>query len=113
MHCVTTRAGRRSCPMEIVRTVAVAMQHVLGPEVEDLGRTSQVIQRRCKFSAVSLLRMLVLTLLKKPDAKPDDSRTTAAPRGVEVSQAAIEKRFSPPLIVFLRGALERALQQVL
>ncbi len=52
--------------MEIVCEVAAAMQRVLGPEVEELGRTSRQIQRQRKFSAVCLLRMLVLTLLKKP-----------------------------------------------
>jgi hypothetical protein len=52
--------------MAIVREVAAAMQRVLGPEVEELGRTSRLIHLQRKSSAVSLLRMLVLTLLKKP-----------------------------------------------
>ena len=50
--------------MEIVGKVAATIQNVLGPEAEELGRATGVIQRRRKFSAVSLLRMLVLTLLK-------------------------------------------------
>src|SRR5271165_6580780 len=67
-----SRAGRRSFPMEIVGKVAATIQNVLGPEAEELGRATGVIQRRRKFTAVSLLRMLVLTLLRKPDAKATD-----------------------------------------
>ena len=59
--------------MEIVGKVAATIQNVLGPEAEELGRTG-VIQRRRKFTAVSLLRMLVLTLLRKPDAKATQRR---------------------------------------
>src|SRR5208337_25566 len=59
-----SRAGRRSFPMEIVGKVAATIQNVLGPEAEELGRATGVIQRRRKFTAVSLLRMLVLTLLR-------------------------------------------------
>ena len=58
--------------MEIVGKVAATIQNVLGPEAEELGRATGVIQRRRKFTAVSLLRMLVLTLLRKPDAKATD-----------------------------------------
>ena len=52
--------------MEIVDKVAATIQNVLGSEAEELGRATGVIQRRRKFTAVSLLRMLVLTLLRKP-----------------------------------------------
>ncbi len=44
--------------MEIVGKVAATIQNVLGPEAEELGRATGVIQRRRKFTAVSLLRML-------------------------------------------------------
>ena len=43
--------------MEIVDKAAAAMQQVLGPETEELGRTTGVIQRRRKFpSARQLVR---------------------------------------------------------
>ena len=44
--------------MEIVGKVAATIQYVLGPETEELGRATGIIQRRRKFTAVSLLRML-------------------------------------------------------
>src|SRR5208337_4491881 len=39
-----SRAGRRSFPMEIVGKVAATIQNVLGPEAEELGRATGVIQ---------------------------------------------------------------------
>ena len=93
--------------MEIVGKVAAAMQHVLGPEIEDLGQTTGVIQRRRKFTAITLLRVLVLTLLRKPAAKATDFQTTSAQLGLHVTATAVEHRFTPQLVVFLRAALER------
>ena len=63
-----------------------------------------MIQRHRKFSAVSLLRMLVLTLLRKPAAKPTDFQATAAQLGLEVTAAAVEHRFNGRLVVFLPPA---------
>jgi Transposase DDE domain len=99
--------------MEIVDKAAATMQQVLGPETEELGRTTGVIRRRRNFSAVSLLRMLVLTLLRRPAAKAADFQTTAAQLGLEVTTPAIEHRFTPRLVAFLRAALERAAERAL
>ena len=67
--------------MEIVGKVAATIQNVLGPEAEELGRATGVIQRRRKFTAVSLLRMLVLTLLRNRMPRPPISihRCTVGP----------------------------------
>ena len=86
--------------MEIVGKVAATIQNVLGPEAEELGRATGVIQRRRKFTAVSLLRMLVLTLLRKPDAKATDFQSTAAQLGLDVTSTAVENRFTPQLVGF-------------
>ncbi len=99
--------------MEIVGKVAATIQNVLGPEAEELGRATGVIQRRRKFTAVSLLRMLVLTLLRKPDAKATDFQSTAAQLGLDVTSTAVENRFTPQLVGFLRAVLERTVLRVL
>ena len=99
--------------MEIVGKVAATIQYVLGPEAEELGRATGVIQRRRKFTAVSLLRMLVLTLLRKPDAKATDFQSTAAQLGLDVTSTAVENRFTPQLVGFLRAVLERTVLRVL
>ena len=99
--------------MEIVGKVAATIQNVLGPEAEELGRATAVIQRRRKFTAVSLLQMLVLTLLRKPDAKATDFQSTAAQLGLDVTSTAVENRFTPQLVAFLRAVLERTVLRVL
>ena len=99
--------------MAIVEKTAATLQQVLGPQIEELGRTTGVIQRHRKFSAVSLLRMLVLTLLRKPAAKPTDFQATAAQLGLEVTAAAVEHRFNGRLVVFLRAVLERVVERAL
>lgn len=93
--------------------VAAAIQQVLGGDLEELGKSTGVIQRLRKFSATRLLRMIVLTLFAKPNAKPDDFRATASQMGVNVSETAIKKRFSPKLVEFLRRALMRAAQKAM
>ncbi|MFI5461321.1 MAG: IS4 family transposase [Isosphaerales bacterium] len=99
--------------MEILRTLAHNLQRVFGPELEALGDRTGVIQRRRKFGAMTLLRTLVLTVLKHPRAQPADFQRTAAQVGVHVSKAAIVRRYSDPLIAFLREVLEYALKHAL
>jgi hypothetical protein len=99
--------------MEIACKVATTVQDVLGPDIEELGRETQVIRRRRKFTAVNLLRMFVLTLLRKPAAKATDFQATAAQLGIDVTTTAIDNRFTPQLVVFFRAVLERTVSRVL
>ena len=69
-----------------------------GTRSRGVRRATGVIQRRRKFTAVSLLRMLVLTLLRKPDAKATDFQSTAAQLGLDVTSTAVENRFTPQLV---------------
>jgi len=94
--------------VEILRTLAQSLQRIFGPELEELGIRTGVIQRRRAFGAMTLLRTLVLTVLKHPQAKPADFKRTAAQVGVQVSSKAIVKRFSDTLIIFLQAVLEQA-----
>ena len=102
--------------MEIMRTVALAIQETLGREAEEeldeQARSSGVIKRRRKFSGLGLLKMIVLTVLKKPDAKPGDYQTNAALLGIDVSREGIEKRFTEQLPAFLLGVLKKMLCRV-
>jgi Transposase DDE domain len=99
--------------MTIVQTVTNSLQHALGSALDNLARECGVIERQRKFTGQTLLRMLVITLLHKPDATMWDFRVTATQLGLDVSQTAVEKRFAAgqPLVDFLREALERALKQ--
>ena len=84
--------------MCMVAKVVSVMETVLGPMVEEFAEQRNLIQRKRKFCGQSLLRMLVFTLLKKPDATFADMAFTAAQLGVDVSAMAVEKRFTQPLI---------------
>jgi len=99
--------------MEIVGKVAATMQHLLGPSLDELGRTTGVIQRLRKFTGTSLLHMLVLTLLRKPGAKATDFQSTAAQLGLDVTATAVEHRFTPELVTFLHSVLERTVHRAL
>ena len=89
------------------------LHDLLGPTVESLPAAANLIRRRRKFSAPSLLSTFVLGYWQKPLASLDDLAHTAAQLGVEVSPQAIDKRFQPPLRDALRDLLRHALQTVI
>src|SRR4051794_16858815 len=99
--------------MEIMRTTALSLQWLFGPDLEAIATGTGVIQRRRKFDAVTLLRTLVLTVLNHPRPRPADFKRTAGQVGVDVSKAAIVGRFTDGLIAFLRAVLERAVGRAL
>jgi len=96
--------------MSIINQVAASLQTALGAPLDAIGRRTGVIQRQRKFAGASLLKMVVLTVLKSPNARSDDFVTTAAQLGVTVTPQAVEKRFTEPLIAFLRAGLEHVLE---
>jgi hypothetical protein len=96
--------------MSIIGTVATALQTGLGAALDEIGRRTGVIQRHRKFSGASLLKTLVLTVLKSPNATTDAFVATAAQLGVTVTPQAVEKRFTDRLIGFLRAGLEHVLE---
>jgi hypothetical protein len=99
--------------MSIIGRVASALQSALGPVLDDLGRQTGVIQRQRKFTGASLLKTVVLTVMKSPDATTDRFVATAAQVGVTVTARAIEQRFTDTLVGFLRAALEHVLGHAL
>jgi hypothetical protein len=72
-----------------------------------------VIQRKRKFSGASLFKMVVLTVMKSPEAKTDEFVATAAQLGVLVTPEAVEKRFTGTLIALLRAGLEHLLEHTI
>ena len=101
--------------MDVLQTVAAALQQNLAEELDELARECKVVLRERAFTGRTLLLMIVITLLHKPDATWADFHLTAARLGLAVTQTAIEKRFAAgqPLVDFFRKALERALQKTI
>ena len=88
------------------------MERVLGQGVNALAKEHQVIRRERKLTGESLLKRWVLALLKKPEATFRDRAFTAAQWDVPVSATAVEKRFTPSLVDFLREVLSEALKEL-
>ena len=99
--------------MSIIRKVASALQTALGSALDQLGRQTGVIRRQRKFTGATLLKTMVLTLLKSPAAKTDAFVATAAQLGVTVTAKAVEDRFTDTLVGFLRAGLEHVLGHAL
>jgi hypothetical protein len=99
--------------MDVIGTVSANLQACLNEELDQLARDCQVVVRKRIFTGRTLLLMIVGTLLRKPDACWADFHHTAAQLGLDVSQTAVEKRFTAgqPLVDFFRKTLETALQK--
>jgi Transposase DDE domain len=96
--------------MGIIGKMATLLQSTLGPELDTIGRQTGVIQRKRKFSGASLLKMMVLTVMKSPNATIAEFAATAAQLGVLVTPEAVEKRFTDKLISHLSKSLEHTLK---
>ncbi len=99
--------------MHIVTKVAAAMQAVFGARLDDRARATGCVQRQRKFSGVSLMRTLVLTLLHRPAAGNREYRAMAAKLGVQVTEEAIAHRFTDALVRFLEETLKQVVAQTL
>lgn len=101
--------------MDVIQTVSANLHACLNDELDQLARDCLVVRRERQFTGRTLLLMIVLTLLRKPDASWADFHLTAAQLGLTLSQTAVEKRFAAgqPLVDFFRGALERALPKTI
>jgi len=109
--CPATASWKKELPMGIIGKVASLLQSTLGPELDAIGRQTGVIRRRRKFAGGSLFKMVVLTVMKSPNATTDDFVATAAQLGVVVSPEAVEKRFTEALVAHLRACLGHVLSR--
>jgi hypothetical protein len=99
--------------MSIVTQVTGLLQGLLDESMDALSRETGCVKRERRFSGSTLLSTLVLTVLRNPKPKARDYQTTAAQLGVDVTENAINQRFTPELVTFLGAALKRVLSHVL
>lgn len=97
--------------MGIITKLASSFQSTLGPELDAIARRTGAIRRRRRFSGASLLKMVVFTMMRSPNATTDAFVATAAGLGVIVTPEAVRKRFTPKLVSYLRAGLEHVLKQ--
>jgi hypothetical protein len=99
--------------MTIVSQVRALLQGLLEESMDALARETDCVKRERKFSGSTLLSSLVLTMLRNPRPNLRDYQNTAAQLGVDVTEYAIDLRFSSALVSFLAAALQRVLGHVL
>jgi len=98
--------------MGIVVKVSGALQRLLGEIAESAAAESGVVQRKRKFTAMSLARTFVLGFLQTPTASDEKLAQMAVQCGVAVTPQAIEQRHTPRLVDFLERLFRSAIQLV-
>jgi hypothetical protein len=98
--------------VKIITRVGAALQDLFGKIAEDAGKTSGIIIRRRKFTEQSLARTFVLGFLRNREASDEDLAQIAVQCGVDVTPQAIEQRYSPKLVQFLKELFCRAAQVI-
>lgn len=98
--------------MEIIATVATALQRLLVEWAETSSEACGVIQRKRKFSAASLAQTFVFGFLAKPKASDEDLAQMAGLCGVDVTPQAVKQRFTWQLVAFLEGLFQKAIRCV-
>jgi hypothetical protein len=95
--------------MQIVPQTASAMQAVFGKNGDEVAKSTNCVQRERKFAGSDPLKILIFTLLQHPAAKNRDYRAVAAQFGINVTDQAIQGRFTPELVDFLQTVLQQVL----
>jgi hypothetical protein len=94
--------------MRIVAKVGTAMQHLFGGIAEQAARSSGVIVRQRKFTAVSLARTFVLGFLQDAQASDEVLAQIAVQAGADVTPQAIDQRHTPQLAAYLKALFVEA-----
>lgn len=99
--------------MEILAKVGGVLQRLLGKEIAlAAAQDSGVIQRRRRFTALSLARTFVLGFLRDPRASDEKLAQMAAQCGAAVTPQAIERRHTLKLVDFLQKLFRGATKLV-
>src|SRR5438477_9052905 len=104
--------SKRSLLMTSITQVESAMSHILTQRANVLAKETGAIQRERKFGGADLLQTLVFGWMQHPDASLEMLSSTAAIRAVEVSDTAVDKRFTSACADFLHAVLEAMLTVV-
>src|SRR2546421_7965358 len=104
--------NRRSRIMTSIAQVKTALNEILNERANVLAKETGAIQRERKFGGADLLQTLVFGWMQHPDASLEMLSSTAAIRAVEVSDTAVDKRFTSACADFLHAVLEAMLTVV-
>src|SRR5712692_4591258 len=100
--------AERSLMMSSVAYLSKRLQQILEERADELARETGCVQRQRKFSGASLLQTLVFGWQQHPDASLEQFASVAELHEVEVTDTAVQKRFTPKAAQFLHRVLEEA-----
>jgi len=98
--------------MGILANVSESLQGVFRVCTEEANRVTQVVKRRRKFTPTTLAQAFILALLQNPKANSEEIASIAAACGIDVTQQAVEQRYSPALVEFFKVLFGKMTQMV-
>jgi hypothetical protein len=99
--------------MSSIEEVAQAIQEVLGPVADVLGRESGFIQRERAMSGSQFAQMVVFGWWSNPQATLEELAQSGASVGVTISGQGLDQRFTASSAEFMRQVLSVAVQQMI
>lgn len=99
--------------MNIISSVAAAMQTVLTSVADSAAKTSGFIKRTRKLTGATFVQTLVFSWLANPDATYSEMSQTAAAVGVNLTPSAIEQRFTQEAAETLKEVLDASVAQMI
>ena len=98
--------------MESVTQIETFLQEILQKGADADGEATGFIKRKREFQGSSFAQMMILGQLQTADAALSDLAHFVKYAGVNVTEQAIEKRFTSTTAVFLEQVLQRAFCRV-
>jgi len=91
---------------------AQQLKQLLETEAEQMSRAVGVVQRRSKLSGASLVQILVMGWLGKPQASLNELVQVGRDLGVQISAAALQQRITERTVALLQGLTGVALKRL-
>jgi hypothetical protein len=100
--------AERSLTMTSVAYLSEQLDSLFEARADELARETGGVHRQRQFSGASLLQPWVFGWPQHPDASLENLASVAELHDVEVTDTAVQKRFSPQAAPFLHRVLEEA-----
>jgi len=94
--------------MNSVAYLSEELFHLLEERADSVAKETGCVRRTRKFSGASFLQTLVFGWQQHPDASLEQLASVAELHDVEVTDTAVQKRFTPKAAQFLHRVLEEA-----
>lgn len=99
--------------MSSIEEVAQALQEVLGPKADVLGRESGFIRRERAMRGSQFAQMLVFGWWSNPQATLEELAQSGASVGISISGQGLDQRFTASSAEFMRQVLHVAVRQMI